>query len=82
MLWRVLIAQASLMCILIDLVDRVDQSSATIERILPKNVDDFAPPSDPDFKLETRAVETYLAARFSSSGLDLADCALSAEHPS
>jgi hypothetical protein len=81
-LWRVLIAQASLMCILIDLVDRVDQSSATIERILPKNVDDFAPPSDPDFKLETRAVETYLAARFSSSGLDLADCAFSAEHPS
>jgi hypothetical protein len=59
-LWRLLIAQASLMHVLIDLVDR---SSATVERILPPSIDAFAwKPGGPgeSFESQIGAVETFL----------------------
>jgi hypothetical protein len=71
-LWRLLIAQAALMHILVDLVDR-DRPTATIGRILPGNIADFAPGSDRQFDAEVGAVERYLAARLQGSGLAVVD---------
>ena len=75
-LWRLLIAQASLMHVLIDLVDR---SSATVDRVLPVDIEAFAwkPGGDESFNSEVNAVDTFLRERLSRSGLHLASASRS-----
>jgi hypothetical protein len=70
-LWRLLIAQASLMNVLVDLVDR---GSATVTDILPANIGDFAwhRAGGPSFESQVDAVDTFLRGRLSESGLFLA----------
>jgi hypothetical protein len=69
-LWRLLIAQASLMHVLIDLVDR---GSATVNGVLPVNIRDFKwPEGSPSFESQVGAVDTFLRERLSRSGLHLA----------
>jgi hypothetical protein len=71
-LWRLLIAQASLMHVLIDLVDR---GSATVDRVLPHDIDNFAwTPGDcgESFESQKGAVDTFLRERLSRDGLEVA----------
>jgi hypothetical protein len=70
-LWRLLIAQASLMHVLIDLVDRSDD---TVHSVLPDNIESFAwkPEGDESFKAAVKAVDTFLRGRLSRSGVQLA----------
>ena len=70
-LWRLLIAQASLMHVLVDLVDR---GSATVASVLPANIGDFAWHRDggPSFESQMGAVDTFLRGKLSGSGLFLA----------
>jgi hypothetical protein len=71
-LWRLLIAQASLMYVLVDLVNR---NSATVHGVLPANIKDFAwhPGGDsPSFESQVDAVDAYLRMKLSRSGLHLA----------
>jgi hypothetical protein len=70
-LWRLLIAQASLMHVLIDLVDR---GSATVNGVLPVNIRDFKwkPEGGPSFESQVGAVDAFLRERLSRSGLHLA----------
>jgi len=70
-LWRLLIAQASLMNVLVDLVDR---GSAMVAGVLPANIGDFAwhRGDGPSFESQVGAVDTFLRGRLSGSGLFLA----------
>jgi len=70
-LWRLLIAQASLMHVLVDLVDR---GSATVVDVLPANIGDFAwnRGNGPSFESQVGAVDTFLRGRLTGSGLFLA----------
>jgi hypothetical protein len=70
-LWRLLIAQASLMHVLVDLVDR---GSATVVGVLPANIGEFAwhREGGPSFESQVGAVDTFLRGRLSRSGLFLA----------
>lgn len=70
-LWRLLIAQASLMHVLVDLVDR---GSATVADVLPANIVDFAwhRGGGPSFESQVGAVDTFLRGKLSGSGLLLA----------
>jgi hypothetical protein len=70
-LWRLLIAQASLMHVLVDLVDR---GSATVAGVLPANIVDFAwhRGGGPSFESQVGAVDTFLRGRLSGAGLLLA----------
>ena len=65
-LWRLLLAQASLMHVLIDLVDR---GSANVERVLPVDIEDFAwsPVRGQSFEAQIRAVDSYLRQKLNSS---------------
>jgi hypothetical protein len=70
-LWRLLIAQASLMHVLVDLVDR---GSATVNGVLPVHIRDlkWKPEGGPSFESQIGAVDTFLRERLSRYGLDLA----------
>ena len=70
-LWRLLIAQASLMHVLVDLVDR---GSATVNGVLPVGIRDFKwkPEGGPSFESQVDAIDTFLRERLSRSGLHLA----------
>jgi hypothetical protein len=70
-LWRLLIAQVSLMHVFVDLVDR---DSATVNGVLPPDIRAFEwqPETDPSFESQVGAVEMYLRERLSRSGLALA----------
>ena len=67
-LWRLLLAQASLMHVLIDLVDR---GSANVERVLPVDIEDFAwsPVRGQSFEAQIRAVDSYLRQKLTRAGL-------------
>jgi hypothetical protein len=66
-LWRLLIAEASLMHVLVDLIDR---GSANVERVLPIDIEGFEwqPGAGPSFKSQVGAVDSYLREKLGSIG--------------
>jgi len=67
-LWRLLLAQASLMHVLIDLVDR---GAANVQRVLPVDIDEFAwgPGDGPSFEAEVGAVDSYIREKLARARL-------------